>query len=218
MQAKIDYNAMDVNMSMNRARYNDLLDRFERVDTGLTPADVAEVYYGFALTPGYNPTDTFPEIKAALADKDYSRAAALADSALKLNPVSFELLLLDLKANELRPDKTVEDMQHTRNVAARCDMIANAIIESGRGVNAAEPFFVTSEADMLGFLSNVLYVQRILGRAMVADVDAVKINLPGSDRMHILYFDNTREKKFIEENPAVLLPPVDSAPALPQAN
>ncbi len=46
----------------------------------------------------------------------------------------------------------------------------------------------------------------------------MKINLPGSDRMHILYFDNSREKKFIEENPAVLLPPVDSAPALPQAN
>ena len=40
MQAKIDYNAMDVNMSMNRARYNNLLDRFERVDTEIGRAHV----------------------------------------------------------------------------------------------------------------------------------------------------------------------------------
>lgn len=47
---------------------------------------------------------------------------------------------------------------------------------------------------MSRILRNVLGVERIVDRTKVGNIDAVKVIFPGSDRQHILYFDNSREE------------------------
>ncbi len=49
---------------------------------------------------------------------------------------------------------------------------------------------------MLRIMRNVLGVSHLIDRATVGPIDALKFNLPGNDRMHILYFDNTRQAQF----------------------
>ncbi len=50
-------------------------------------------------------------------------------------------------------------------------------------------------------LTNVLGIERIVDRTKVGDVDAIKVVFPGSDRQHILYFDNSREQMFMISQP-----------------
>lgn len=198
-QAKIDYNALEVEMRMNPERYRQLTQRFIDGDTTLTFDELSTVYYGYSMTPDYDPRDTYPQIAKALEDKDYELAGQLSARALQTNPASLELSIMDLDASEHGAKDPAHHLR-TAKMGFRCDMVANTILESGRGTNAHSPFYVISTADMMRILHNVLGVSKIIDRAKVGDIDAIKINLPGSDRMHILYFDNTREARFLKEH------------------
>lgn len=191
----VDLNAIEVDVKMNPGKYRQLLERFEKSDTTLTPAELATVYYGYSYTPDYDPRETFAEVEEAYEAADYEKAEELALEALKLNPVSLDLNVLALAAVDRMSDKGTYGKK-ILNYGIKCDLIATAILESGRGTSASSPFVVISSADMSRIMRNVLGIERIVDRTKVGDVDAIKVTFPTSDRQHILYFNNTREKEF----------------------
>lgn len=191
----VDYNAMQVEVTMHPDRYRALLNRFVAGDTTLTSAELATVYYGYSFTPDYDPRETFDDITDAFNVKDYEQVAALVPAALVVNPVSLDLSVMALTAAERGAGE--KPGMRAANLGPRCDMIATAILESGRGTSPDSPFKVISSADIARLLRNVLGINVIVGRTKCGDVDAVKVTFPESDRQHILYFDNTREERFL---------------------
>ena len=195
----IDYRQIEVDVTMNPARYKALLDRFIAADTTLTNGEVATVYYGFAFTPSYEPRDSFPEIHAAYDRKDYEEVARLIGPALELNPVSLDLSIMALAVYERGIGQTPG--AKALNMAIRADQIAGAILDSGHGTFAQSPFYVISELDRRRILNNVIGIGPVIGTDRVGDVEAIKFNFPGKSRQHILYFDNTLEENYIKSHP-----------------
>lgn len=195
----IDYRQIEVDVTMHPAKYKALLDRFIAADTTLTNDEVSTVYYGFAFTPSYEPRDSFPEIHAAYDRKDYEEVARLIGPALELNPVSLDLSIMALAVYE-RGIGTTPGAK-ALNMAIRSDLIAGAILESGRGTFAQSPFYVISDLDRRRILNNVIGIGPVIGTDRVGDVEAIKFNFPGKSRQHILYFDNTLEENFIKSHP-----------------
>lgn len=190
---KFDINAVEVDVKLHPDNYRELLSRFIAADTTLTSSQLATVYFGYSFTPDYVPYESFTAVQDAYDKGDYAHAEQLAEEALKLNPVSLELNVLALAAS----DHLRSSGSYGRKIltyGTRCDLIATAILESGRGTNAASPFHVIAWSDVSRILRNVLGVDRIVDRTKVGRIDAVKVLFPGSDRQHILYFDNTREE------------------------
>ena len=187
-----DINAVEVEVNMHPARYRSLLERFGRADTTLSDSELSLVYYGYAFTPEYVPFESFANVQSAYEEADYLRAEQLAADALKLNPVSLELSVIALAAaDHLRGEGRFGHKM--LDYGTRCDFIATAILSSGSGTSAASPFHVIAWSDVSRILRNVLGVERVVDRTKVGSVDAVKVVFPGSDRQHIIYFDNTRE-------------------------
>ena len=196
----LDLKAVEVDVKMHPDRFRELLNRFEQADTTLTPTELATIYFGYSFTADYDPTESFDEIGQAYDSGNYERASQLCKEALELNPVSLELNVLALAAADRMSGKAYSgaDILH---FGIRSDLIATAILESGRGTMATSPFFVISKADMERLLTNVLGIERIVDRTKVGDVDAIKVVFPGSDRQHILYSDNSREQMFMISQP-----------------
>lgn len=195
----VDYRAIEVDVTMHPAEYKALLDRFIAADTTLTPKEMATVYYGFAFTPSYEPRDSFPEIHEAYDRQDFEEVARLVGPALELNPVSLDLSIIALSVYERGIGSTPG--AKALNMAIRSDLIAGAILESGRGTSSRSPFYVISDIDRRRILNNVIGVGTILGTDRLGDVEAVKFIFPGNSRQHILYFDNTLEENFIKSHP-----------------
>ncbi len=191
----VDYNAMQVEVAMHPERYRALLNRFVAGDTTLTSPELATVYFGYSFTPDYDPRETFDDITDAFDEKDYEQVARLTPDALVVNPVSLDLSVMALAAAERGAGE--RPGVRAANLGYRCDMIATAILESGRGTSPDSPFKVISSADIGRLLRNVLGISVIVGRTKVGDIDAIKVTFPDSDRQHILYFDNTREAAFL---------------------
>lgn len=191
----VDYNALQVEVAMHPDRYRALLNRFVAGDTTLTSHELATVYFGYSFTPDYDPRETFDGISDAFTAKDYERVALLTPDALVVNPVSLDLSIMALTAAEQGAGE--RPGMRAANLGPRCDMIATAILESGRGTTPDSPFKVISSADIGRLLRNVLGINVIVGRTKIGDVDAIKVTFPGSDRQHILYFDNSRETLFL---------------------
>ncbi len=191
----VDYNALQVEVTMHPDHYRSLLNRFVAGDTTLTSQELATVYYGYSFTPDYDPRETFDNITDAFNVKDYESVARLTPDALVVNPMSLDLSVMALTAVEHGAGE--RPGVRARNLGARCDMIATAILESGRGTSAESPFKVISSGDIGRLLRNVLGINVIIGRTKVGEIDAIKVTFPGNDRQHILYFDNTREAQFL---------------------
>lgn len=195
----VDYQALEVEVSMDPAGYRALLDRFIAADSTLTTAETAKVYYGFALTPSYEPRDTFPEIREAFNRGDYAEVERLIGPALALNPVSLDLIYMGMTVYEKGFGTTPG--AKAMNLAVRYDKLVGAILDSGRGTSAQSPFYVICDNDRRHLLHGVLRVGDILGQDTVGDILAVKFYFPGKSRMHILYFDVTVEKNYLSTHP-----------------
>lgn len=197
----VDYRQIEVDVTMDPSSYRALLERFEKADTTLTPSEMATVYFGYAFSRDYDPRDYFPEIHAAYDRADYEEVARLVEEALPMNPVSLDLCLLGLGAYEQGAGKTPG--ARSLNLAIRSDLIATAILKSGRGTNSDSPFYVICDTDRRRIFTNVLGVplDNIIGTTHVGPVQAFKFTFPGQSREHILYFDNTLEERFLQSHP-----------------
>lgn len=198
-RAAVNYGEVEVEVTMHPDQYRALLDRFISADTTLTNAEVTTIYYGYPFTPGYEPRDSFPEIHKAYQEADFHEVARLVESALELNPLSLDLMIMGLGAYERGAGDSPG--KHSLNLAIRCDQLATAILESGRGTFAQSPFYVISSSDRDRILHNVLGVGEILDTTTVGPIEAIKFTFPNTTREHILYFDNTIEKKFLQAHP-----------------
>lgn len=191
----VDYGALEVKVRTNPAEYRELLSRFIDADTTLTADQLADVYYGFAFTPSYEPTDSFPDIHEAYRARDYQKVAELVEPALQLNPVSLDLSILALTAYENGASATPGE--NARRMAIRIEQLVNTIIDSGKGTSASSPFFVISDSDRIRLLNNVIGIGQIVGTSAVGDnIVAFRFFFPGTSRLNILYFDETPELRF----------------------
>lgn len=198
----VDLNAVEVDINMNPAGYRQLLDRFNAGDTTLTPQQLATVYYGYAFTPDYNPTESHQEISTAFDRADYDTALNLASEALEHNPVSLNLSVVALaSADKLRHSRQLG--RRIADLGVKCDLIATAILGSGRGTSSSSPFIVIDSADIDRVLRNILGIDSIVDRTKVGHVLAFKVTFPGSPRSHIIYFDNSPQQRFVKTHPIV---------------
>ncbi|MDE6224941.1 MAG: hypothetical protein K2M25_02250, partial [Muribaculaceae bacterium] len=67
------------------------------------------------------------------------------------------------------------------------------------GTTPDSPFIVICSEDIARMVNNVICVEEVTGQATVRDIDAIKVKLPTSSRQHILYFDNSIQKKYERE-------------------
>lgn len=194
----IDLNLIKVGVTSHPGRYNDLVNRFVSGDTTLTVNDLATVYYGYAFTSDYDPTDRYNELSQAYADGDYKRTWALAKKALEYNPASLDLTIKALvAANNLDNAEARKMIPVLQN---RYGMIQQIILESGAGTEVDSPFIVVCEDDMSRIIRNVIGAETLLGTSDIKGVQAIKFNLPDDDRQHILYFDNSLQRNYEREN------------------
>lgn len=191
----VDYGALEVEVRTHPDQYKELLDRFVVADTTLTADEMAEVYYGFACTPSYEPTDTFPEVKAALEAENYPEVARLAEEALQLNPVSLEMTMAALKAYEQGASDTPG--ANALKMTIRRNALISTILDSGKGTSAMNPFYVISDQDAKQLLFKVLGIGEITGTSGVGDsVVAYQFIFAGLPRMHLLFFDEGPQIRF----------------------
>ncbi len=164
-----------------------LVSRFVDADTTLTNPELAIVYYGQSMTPGYDPDLKYQDVDDAIAAGDVSLAMTLADEALRRNPVSLPMLfnLYGLCSISEAPALKARCQPLQSRILMLCDMIA----ESGMGISPEMPWCVISEADMNEYLTKYMQIQLELDRTDKGDEKAVKVSLNGLDQDVILYFD-----------------------------
>lgn len=190
----VDLNRIKIDVAQKPGEYQALMNRFLIGDTTLTFDQLATVYYGYAFSYDYDPTDHNADLDRAYDACDYQTTWRLADDALRLNPVSIDLTIKALVAANNGNDEKARKMIPT--LQNRYAMLTDLILSTGKGTSPESPFIVICEDDMSRILSNVICVESTTGRATVRDIDAIKVKLPTSSRQHILYFDNTIQKNF----------------------
>lgn len=164
-----------------------LVSRFIDADTTLTKPELAIVYYGQAMVPGYDPDVKYQEVDDAINAGDVSLAMALADEALRRNPVSLPMLfnLYGLSSISEVPALKARCESLQKRILMLCDMI----VDTGMGVSPEMPWIVISEADMNELLTKYMQIQSELERTDKGDEKAVKVRFNGVDQDVILYFD-----------------------------
>ncbi len=190
----IDLNRIKVDVVSNPSNYRNLTNRFLIGDSTLTLDEMATVYYGYAFSSDYDPTDRYSEIEKAYSDLDYEKTWKLCSEALKYNPVSLDLTIKALVAANNGTDEKARALIPT--LQNRYDLISTIILSSGMGTTTESPFIVICDEDMGRIIRNVICVESTIGRATVRNLDAIKVKMPTSDRQHILYFDNTLQKDY----------------------
>lgn len=194
----LDLNRIRVDVSSDPGAYRELMKRFEAGDSTLTLAEMATVYYGFAFTTDYDPTDSYDEILDAYIGNDFPRALELCRRALRYSPVSLDLTVMALMAAQNGSVSAADDW--IPRLQNRYDMISTVILSSGTGTTAESPFIVICEEDLGQIVRNVIRVDSVLGSATMGRLEAVKVTLPSFGSQHILYFDNSLQRRYEHRN------------------
>lgn len=198
-QIDVDLNKIAFEVTSDPGQLRNLTDRYLAGDMDLTSEEMAVVYYGYASTPDYDPTDSFSDLDDAYAAMNYPEVWRLAKDAMSVNPVSLDVIIKALVAANNISDKDARDLIPV--LQNRYELLSNLILCSGKGTTVESPFIVICEDDMRRIIRNVICAETVIGRALIKNVDAVKILLPGSERQHILYFDNNIQKAFERRQP-----------------
>ena len=194
----VDLNLIKVGVTSHPGRYSELTNRFVSGDTTLTSNELATVYYGYAFTSDYDPTDHYNELTNAYTDGDYDKVWKLANQAMEYNPVSLDLTIKALvAANNINNPEARKMIPVLQN---RYGMITRIILESGAGTDSDSPFIVICEDDISRIIRNVIGAESLLGNANIKGLEAIKITLPNDERQHILYFDNNLQHKYEREH------------------
>lgn len=193
-QVDVDVNAIGVEVAMNPAAYRALLDRFIAGDSLMTAGEMATVYYGWSFTPDYSPDENNATANEAFDSGDWKLASFLASEGLQRSPLSLDLTTIGLLASKHAGESELMNSK-VRNLGTRFNMIAAIILASGNGTTPDSPFKVICYNDILRVLKNVVGAREIIGRSRVGNIEAIKIRLDDTEREHILYFDNTRQKQ-----------------------
>lgn len=201
-QINIDLNKIAFEVTSNPGNFRNLTNRYLAGDMTLTPEEMAVVYYGYATTPDYDPTDNFTDLDNAYQAMNYPEVWRLAKDAMHVNPVSLDVIIKALVAANNISDKEAKDLIPA--LQNRYELLSNLILCSGKGTAVESPFIVICDSDMVRIVRNVICAETVIGRAIIKNIDAIKILLPGSDRQHILYFNNNIQKEYERKHHSTL--------------
>lgn len=162
--------------------YKALADRFASGQK-LTVPEVAAIYYGTALQPGFNPSQSYPDIARTYAAGDYATTLSLIWSALSKDPANLYLLFTGYgSAASLGNQEAASLLQN------RLLQICDLIFSTGTGITQDSPYIVVRPSDIDEFLIKYIQPQKIDGRAKIGNLDACRVQLEGIDNDIIMYF------------------------------
>jgi len=162
--------------------YKALADRFA-AGHKLQPQDVAAIYYGSALQPGFDAAIQYPDIARTYAAGDYATALSLIWKALTKDPANPYLLFTGYGCARSLENKEAASLLQGR-VMQVCDMI----FKTGTGVTQDSPFIILRPTDVDEFIIKYIQPQSILGRAKIDGLEAVRVNIEGVPNDVIFYF------------------------------
>lgn len=178
---KIDRNAITASVA-DKGAYKALTDRFASGQKLDTP-EMAALYYGAALQPGFKAAQTYPEIQKAYAAGDYAATLSLVQKALEKDPVNLSLLFTGYGAAvSLKNQEAAQLMQN------RLLQVCDLIFASGAGVSQDSPYLVVRPSDMDEFLTKYIQPTQVKSRARIANLDAVMVAIDGVPDDVIMYF------------------------------
>ena len=127
----IDLDKIRFEVAQNPAEFKALMNRFVSGDTSLSLEQLAKIYFGYAFTYDYDPTDTYDNINQAYEQLDYNTTWLLCSEALKVNPVSLDLMVKALvAANNGTNERARRDLPALRN---RFSILSDMILSKGPG-------------------------------------------------------------------------------------
>lgn len=166
----------------DHGKYKALADRFASGHS-LDPSEIAYIYYGTALQPGFSAATQYPDIAKTYAAGDYSTALSLIWKALAKDPANLYLLFTGYGCARSLENKEAADLLQGRLMQV-CDMI----FKSGTGVTQESPYIILRPSDIDEFVVKYIQPTAILGRAKIGDLDAVRVSIEGVPNDAILYF------------------------------
>lgn len=177
----VDRNAVKAAVT-DRAAYKALADRFA---TGqkLSSADMAALYYGTSLQPGFNPSQSYPDIARTYAAGDYNTSLSQIWSALAKDPANLYLLFTGYGCARALGNQEAADLLQGRLLQV-CDLI----FSTGAGVTQDSPYVVLRPSDADEFLVKYIQPTAVNGRAKISNLDAARVSLEGIGDDVILYF------------------------------
>lgn len=188
----IDYNNIEVGVTMNPQNYKDLKARFINGDSSLTDDEIAIVYYGYPATFDYNPKADYSYLHDDFDAKNYKAVLPKIKKELMKNPVSLDLLAMAAVASANSDE--LDDLLNVGKLQERFHMVINIIMASGKGFEQERPFYVLSESDARAFLKNVFGITDFKS-ASDGDLVAYLFKFPGNPRDNVLYFNVAPQNK-----------------------
>ncbi len=166
----------------DRAAYKALADRFA-AGHKMQPQEVADLYYGSALQPGFKADRNYPEITRSYVAGDYATTLSQVWNALSADPTNLYLLFTGYGAARSLGNKEAAGLLQNRLL-----QICDVIFSSGKGVSQDSPYIVVRPGDIDEFLIKYIQPTSLIGRAKIGNVDAARVNIDGVPDDVILYF------------------------------
>lgn len=166
----------------DHAAYKALADRFAAGHT-LSPDEMAAIYYGTALQPGFKADQTYPDIARTYAAGDYATTLSLIWSALAKDPANLYLLFTGYGCAVSLDNREAANLLQTRLL-----QVCDRIFASGSGVSQDSPYVVLRPTDIDEFLVKYIQPAHIGGRAKLGGLDAVRVTIDGVPDEVIMYF------------------------------
>lgn len=164
-----------------------LVSRFNAGDSTLTSDDIAIVYYGACLTPGFAaaPHD-YAEINRLRAAGDYAAMMPLCAEALKTDPASLTLLFRSFAGAFNAAER---DAALIESLKTRINQVCDAIFASGSGVTETDPYKVAAEPDIDLFINNYLGIPEITDRGTLGHLQVRKVKMENREEPVYLFFE-----------------------------
>ena len=166
----------------DKAAYKALADRFATGQT-LSTDDMAALYYGTALQPGFSASQTYPELARVYAAGDYSTAMNQIWAALAKDPANLYLLFTGYGAASSLGNEEAKTLLQNRLLQV-CDLI----FLTGVGVTQESPYLVVRPSDVDEFVVKYIQPTSVNGRAKIANLEAVRVAIENVGDDVILYF------------------------------
>ena len=167
-----------------------------RMDSTMTSQDRILAFFGQSYISCGEEMNVCRDMKDSLRCRKMEVVSELADSILKVNPLSLDALIgklsyySDLANNH--PDRSWSVEEDVKKTLLRTELILNTIAMTGDG-SKIHPFAVTCVADEYNFIRYYLKISNIKGQAFLGDTD--RISLGESNEFYKeknVYFDITR--------------------------
>ncbi len=162
--------------------YKALTDRFASGHQ-LQPQEIAVIYYGTAMQPGFDANVQYTDIARTYAAGDYTTALSLIWKALAKDPANLYLLFTGYGCA-----RSLDNHEAASLLQQRLTQVCDMIFSSGNGVAQDSPFVILRPSDIDEFIIKYIQPDSIVGRAKIDGLEAVRVTLEGVPNDVIFYF------------------------------